>query len=118
MSTYIQNNLIRSMAVGSLLFEYSYILYGMTSSGFIALFLCVLMGPCYQIRDISLKQQFGNQVSLLLYYLKCITGSWCSSTASGLSMLSVGIFITDLFGVRTIYILASILILCLCLFII
>ncbi|ACK96321.1 TPA: hypothetical protein QC445_002159 [Bacillus cereus] len=33
------------------------------------------------------------------------------STTSGLSMLSVGI-ITDMFGVRTIYIIASILILC------
>ena len=38
MSTYIQNNLIRSMAVGSLLFSILTFLYGMTSSGFIALF--------------------------------------------------------------------------------
>ncbi len=53
MSTYIQNNLIRSMAVGSLLFSILTFLYGMTSSGFVRFFLCVLMGPCYQIRDIS-----------------------------------------------------------------
>ena len=53
MSTYIQNNLIRSMAIGSLLFSILTFLYGITSSGFIALFLCILMGPCYQIRDIS-----------------------------------------------------------------
>lgn len=43
MSSYIQNNLIRSMSIGSLMFSILTFLYGMTSSGFIALFLCVLM---------------------------------------------------------------------------
>ena len=71
MSTYIQNNLIRSMAVGSLLFSILTFLYGMTSSGFIALFLCVLMDHVIKL-EIFLKQQFYNQVSLLLYYQKCI----------------------------------------------
>ena len=38
MSSYIQNNLIRSMSIGSLIFSILTFLYGMTSSGFIALF--------------------------------------------------------------------------------
>ena len=38
MSSYIQNNLIRSMSIGSLMFSILTFLYGMTSSGFIALF--------------------------------------------------------------------------------
>lgn len=71
MSTYIQNNLIRSMAIGSLMFSILTFLYGMTSSGFIALFLCVLMGPCYQIRDISQTTVLQSSVPLL-YYQKCI----------------------------------------------
>ncbi|HDR3492502.1 MULTISPECIES: MFS transporter [Bacillus cereus group] len=111
MSTYIQNNLIRSMAIGSLMFSILTFLYGMTSSGFIALFLCVLMGPCYQIRDISQTTVLQSSVAPTLLSKMYTAHGALLSTASGLSMLSVGI-ITDLFGVRTIYILASILILC------
>ncbi|NRR15495.1 MFS transporter [Bacillus pacificus] len=111
MSPYIQNNLIRSMAIGSLLFSILTFLYGMTSSGFIALFLCILMGPCYQIRDISQTTVLQSSVAPSLLSKMYTAHGALLSTASGLSMLSVGI-ITDLFGVRTIYILASILILC------
>ena len=71
MSTYIQNNLIRSMAIGSLMFSILTFLYGMTSSGFIALFLCVLMGPCYQIRDISQTTVLQSSVEPTLLS-KCI----------------------------------------------
>ncbi len=111
MSTYIQNNLIRSMAIGSLLFSILTFLYGITSSGFIALFLCILMGPCYQIRDISQTTVLQSSVAPSLLSKMYTAHGALLSTASGLSMLSVGI-ITDLFGVRTIYILASTLILC------
>ncbi|MDR4984963.1 MFS transporter [Bacillus cereus] len=111
MSTYIQNNLIRSMAIGSLLFSILTFLYGMTSSEFIALFLCVLMGPCYQIRDISQTTVLQSSVAPSLLSKMYTAHGALLSTASGLSMLSVGI-ITDTFGVRTIYIIASFLILC------
>ncbi|COF86963.1 major facilitator superfamily protein [Streptococcus pneumoniae] len=111
MSSYIQNNLIRSMSIGSLMFSILTFLYGMTSSGFIALFLCVLMGPCYQIRDISQTTVLQSSVAPALLSKMYTAHGALLSTASGLSMLSIGI-ITDMFGVRTIYIIASILILC------
>ncbi|MBK5425030.1 MFS transporter [Bacillus sp. TH30] len=111
MSTYIQNNLIRSMAIGSLMFSILTFLYGITSSGFIALFLCVLMGPCYQIRDISQTTVLQSSVTPSLLSKMYTAHGALLSTASGLSMLSVGI-ITDMFGVRTIYIIAAFLILC------
>ncbi|HDR7646637.1 TPA: MFS transporter [Bacillus mycoides] len=111
MSTYIQKNLIRSMAIGSLMFSILTFLYGMTSSGFIALFLCVLMGPCYQIRDISQTTVLQSSVTPSLLSKMYTAHGALLSTASGLSMLSVGI-ITDMFGVRTIYIIAAFLILC------
>ncbi len=111
MSTYIQKNLIRSMAIGSLMFSILTFLYGMTSSGFIALFLCVLMGPCYQIRDISQTTVLQSSVTPSLLAKMYTAHGALLSTASGLSMLSVGI-ITDMFGVRTIYIIAAFLILC------
>ncbi|HDR7600599.1 MFS transporter [Bacillus mycoides] len=111
MSTYIQKNLIRSMTIGSLMFSILTFLYGMTSSGFIALFLCVLMGPCYQIRDISQTTVLQSSVTPSLLSKMYTAHGALLSTASGLSMLSVGI-ITDMFGVRTIYIIAAFLILC------
>ncbi|MEH7458156.1 MFS transporter [Bacillus sp. JJ1127] len=110
-STYIQNNLIRSMAIGSLIFSVLTFLYGITSNGFIALFLCVLMGPSYQIRDISQTTVLQTSVTPSLLSKMYTAHGTLTSTASGLSMLSVGI-ITDIFGVRTIYIIASFLILC------
>ncbi|MED1384337.1 MFS transporter [Bacillus mycoides] len=110
MSTYIQKNLIRSMAICSLMFSILTFLYGMTSSGFIALFLCVLMGPCYQIRDISQTTVLQSSVTPSLLSKMYTAHGALLSTASGLSMLSVGI-ITDMFGVRTIYIIAAFLIL-------
>ncbi|WP_141533542.1 MFS transporter [Bacillus cereus] len=111
MSSYIQNNLIRSMALGSLMFSILTFLYGVTSNAFIALFLCILMGPCYQIRDISQTTVLQSSVSPSLLSKMYTAHGALISTASGLSMLSVGI-ITDIFGVRTIYIIASFLILC------
>ncbi|PEX86394.1 MFS transporter [Bacillus cereus] len=111
MSSYIQNNLIRSMAIGSLLFSMLTFLFGITSNAFIALFLCILMGPCYQIRDISQTTVLQSSVTPSLLSKMYTAHGALLSTASGLSMLSVGI-ITDMFGVRTIYIIASLLILC------
>ncbi|PFJ07692.1 MFS transporter [Bacillus cereus] len=111
MSSYIQNNLIRSMALGSLMFSILTFLYGVTSNAFIALFLCILMGPCYQIRDISQTTVLQSSVSPSLLSKMYTAHGALLSTASGLSILSVGI-ITDTFGVRTIYIIASFLILC------
>lgn len=111
MSSYIQNNLIRSMALGSLMFSILTFLYGVTSNAFISLFLCILMGPCYQIRDISQTTVLQSSVSPSLLSKMYTAHGALLSTASGLSMLSVGI-ITDFFGVRTIYIIASFLILC------
>ncbi|AIK38710.1 major Facilitator Superfamily protein [Bacillus pseudomycoides] len=111
MSTYIQNNLIRSMALGSLLFSVLTFLYGITSNGFIALFLCVLMGPSYQIRDISQTTVLQSSVPPSLLSRMYTAHGTLTSAVSGLSMLCVGI-ITDMFGVRTIYIIAAFLILC------
>ncbi|WP_371392042.1 MFS transporter [Bacillus pseudomycoides] len=111
MSTYIQNNLIHSMALGSLLFSVLTFLYGITSNGFIALFLCVLMGPFYQIRDISQTTVLQSSVPPSLLSRMYTAHGTLTSAVSGLSMLSVGI-ITDMFGVRTIYIIAAFLILC------
>ncbi|EJQ52686.1 hypothetical protein IEQ_01729 [Bacillus cereus BAG6X1-2] len=86
-------------------------LHGVTSNAFIALFLCILMGPCYQIRDISQTTVLQSSVSPSLLSKMYTAHGALLSTVSGLSMLSVGI-ITDIFGVRTIYIIASFLILC------
>ncbi|CAM4177686.1 macrolide transporter [Bacillus manliponensis] len=109
-STYIQNNLIRSMAFGSLLFSILTFLYGINSSGFIALLLCVFMGPAYQFRDIAQTTVLQTSVAPSLLSNVYAAHHTLVSAMSGISMLGVGM-IADLFGARTVYIVASILIL-------
>ncbi len=55
------------------------------------------MGPCYQIRDISQTTVLQSSVAPSLLSKMYTAHGALLSTASGLSMLSVGI-ITDLFG--------------------
>lgn len=109
-STYIQNNLIRSMAFGSLLFSILTFLYGINSNGFIALLLCILMGPAYQFRDIAQTTILQTSVAPSRLSNVYAAHNTLVSTVSGISMLCVGL-ITDIFGARTVYIVAAILIL-------
>lgn len=109
-STYIQNNLIRSMAFGSLLFSILTFLYGINSNSFLALLLCVFMGPAYQFRDIAQTTILQTNVTPALLSNVYAAHSTLISTMSGISMLCVGI-IADVFGARTVYIVAAILIL-------
>ncbi|WP_369899962.1 MFS transporter [Bacillus manliponensis] len=109
-STYIQNNLIRSMAFGSLLFSILTFLYGINSSGFIALLLCIFMGPAYQFRDIAQTTVLQTSVAPSLLSNVYAAHHTLVSAMSGISMLCVGM-IADLFGARTVYIVASFLIL-------
>lgn len=106
----IQRNLIVSMAVGSFLFGILTLLYGVNSTPWFALALCVLMGPAYQIRDIA--QQTIIQTSVNTNELPKIYASHgiLTSTSVSLSIFLVGL-ISDFFGVRVVYIFAGIVVL-------
>lgn len=106
----IQRNLIVSMAVGSFLFGIFTLLYGVNSTPWVALALCVLMGPAYQIRDIA--QQTIIQTSVNTNELPKIYASHgiLTSTSVSLSIFLVGL-ISDFFGVRVVYIFAGIVVL-------
>lgn len=105
----VQDHLIQSMAIGSFLFGILTFLYGINSIPWLALGLCVLMGPAYQIRDIA--QQTAMQTSVSTERLPKIyaTHGILISSIGGISVLLVGI-VADVLGIRFVYILASILI--------
>ncbi|MGM7702090.1 MFS transporter [Pseudalkalibacillus sp. Hm43] len=107
----VQANLIQSMAIGSFLFGILTFLYGINSVPWLALVLCVLMGPSYQIRDIA--QQTAMQTSVSTERLPKIyaTHGILISTIGGISVLLVGM-VADFVGIRFVYIFASILISC------
>ncbi|MFD1780805.1 MFS transporter [Fredinandcohnia salidurans] len=106
----IQKHLIVSMAFGSLFFSIFTLIYGLTSLPFLALILCVLMGPAYQIRDVA--QQTAFQVNIQPEHLPKVYASQgiLLSIVSGISIFLMG-FIADFIGIRVVYILGSILIL-------
>ncbi|KAA0544590.1 MFS transporter [Bacillus sp. BGMRC 2118] len=109
LSKVIQQNLIVSMSVGSLLFSIFTLTYGLTSIPALALLLCVAMGPAYQIRDVA--QQTAFQLNISAEHLPKVYAaqSIILSTVTGLSIFLMG-FIADYVGVRAVYILGSLLI--------
>ncbi len=107
----VQANLIQSMAIGSFLFGILTFLYGINSIPWLALVLCIMMGPAYQIRDIA--QQTAMQTSVSTDRLPKIfaTHGILISTIGGISVLLVGM-VADFLGIRFVYLFASILICC------
>lgn len=98
----IQRHLVRSMAIGSLFFGLFTFLYGSISMPGLALLLCVLMGPAYQIRDTAQQTAFQQYVPTgLLPKVYAAQGILLSSIVS-LSVLVVGL-VADIWGVRTVY---------------
>ncbi|WP_286231126.1 MFS transporter [Neobacillus mesonae] len=109
LANFIQRYLIVSMAVGSLLFSLFTLIYGLTSVPILALFLCVAMGPAYQIRDVA--QQTAFQLNIESQHLPKVYASQgiLLSIVTGFSIFLMG-FIADYIGVRAVYIFGSILI--------
>lgn len=105
----IQKHLVMSMAVGSLLFSIFTLIYALTSIPILALLLCVAMGPAYQIRDVA--QQTAFQLNIQSEHLPKVYASQgvLLSVVSGVSIFIMG-FIADFIGVRTVYVIGSILI--------
>ncbi len=107
----IQRRLIGSMAVGSLLFSVLTFAYGLTSLPWLALLLCVAMGPASQIRDVA--QQTALQTSATPEQLPKVYASHSIllSLTSGVSIFLMG-FIADFVGIRAVYLLGALLVFC------
>ncbi|SLK10937.1 MULTISPECIES: MFS transporter [unclassified Paenibacillus] len=106
LATRIQKHLISSMAIGSLLFSLLTIAYGLNSLPWLALVLCMLMGPAYQIRDIA--QQTAFQTSVPIESLSKVNAAHGIILSASMSISTV-IFglIADQMGIRLVYLIGG-----------
>ncbi|MFS0858909.1 MFS transporter [Paenibacillus taichungensis] len=102
----IQKHLISSMAIGSLLFSLLTIAYGLNSLPWLALVLCVLMGPAYQIRDIAQQTAFQSSVPVESLSKVYAAHGIVLSTAMSISTVVFGL-IADQMGVRLVYLIGG-----------
>ncbi|MBG9912203.1 permease [Bacillus xiamenensis] len=109
-SRFIQKQLLLFMATGSFIYAVLTILFAMNSLPWLALLLCILMGPAYQIRDVS--QQTILQTATPTRDLSKVYSAHyvLSSVSAGLSIFFVG-FIADTFGARFVYLLGGLFVL-------
>jgi MFS family permease len=109
LSSKIQRNLVFNMAIGSIFFSIFTLLYGLNSVPILSLVLCVLMGPAYQLRDVSqqtaIQSNVGSEILPKVYASRSII----LSTITSISIAFFG-FIADFLGIRWVYILGSCLI--------
>jgi MFS family permease len=106
LATRIQKHLISSMAAGSLLFSLLTITYGLNSLPWLALVLCVLMGPAYQIRDVAQQTAFQRSVPVESLSKVYAAHGIILSTAMSISTVVFGL-IADQMGVRLVYLIGG-----------
>lgn len=110
MSQFIQKQLLLFMAAGSFIYAVLTIVYSLNSLPWLALLLCILMGPAYQIRDVS--QQTILQTETPVQDLSKVYSAHyvLSSVSVGLSIFFVGL-IADAYGARSVYLLGGLFVL-------
>ncbi|MFB9326526.1 MFS transporter [Paenibacillus aurantiacus] len=102
----IEGRLIPAMIAGSLAISAMTVLFALTSSSPVALLLCLLMGPAFQMRDIAQRTIFQTRVGAAeLARVYAAQGTLLSVTF-GVSVMVMGL-IADWFGVRTTYLTAG-----------
>ncbi|KGP81843.1 MULTISPECIES: MFS transporter [unclassified Paenibacillus] len=106
LATRIQKHLISSMAIGSLLFSLLTIAYGLNSLPWLALVLCVLMGPAYQIRYVAQQTAFQSSVPVESLSKVYAAHGNVLSAAMSISTVIFGL-IADQMGVRLVYLIGG-----------
>jgi MFS family permease len=108
LSKMINNHLGKTIIIGGSLMAFLTVLLAVIPNPWIALVICVLMGPAYQARDISQNVIF--QLSLEENQLAKVYASSGTliSALSGIAILIMG-FVSDLFGVTMAFIAAGVL---------
>ncbi|WP_405153288.1 MFS transporter [Paenibacillus sp. FSL K6-0108] len=102
----IQKHLISSMAIGSLLFSLLTIAYGLNSLPWLALVLCVLMGPAYQIRDVAQQTALQSHVPIESLSKVYAAHGIILSAAMSISTVVFGL-IADHMGVQLVYLIGG-----------
>jgi len=98
----VNRHLGLSMIIGSLSFAVFTLIFGLTSSPLVALLLCVLMGPVYQLRDIAQRTIFQHNVEPTLLAKVLSAQGTLYSTTFLLSVLLMSL-IAEAYGIRSVY---------------
>ncbi|MDT9719801.1 MFS transporter [Paenibacillus sp. ClWae2A] len=102
----IQKHLIASMTMGSLLFSLLTVVYGLNNLPWLALVLCILMGPVHQIRDVAQQTTLQNSVPVESLTKVYATHGVLISTVMSVSIVIFGL-VADQLGVRWIYLIGG-----------
>ncbi|WP_102275338.1 MFS transporter [Cytobacillus massiliigabonensis] len=106
-SKWMQGRLTIFMLAGSFLFGLLTFIYGFVSQPYLALVLVLLMGPAYQLRDLAQETMFQNSVADDQILTKILAArSTLVQLIFMFSVIGIGA-LTDLIGVRFIYILSG-----------
>lgn len=105
-SKWMQGRLTIFMLAGSFIFGLLTFIYGFVSQPYLALILVLLMGPAYQLRDLAQETMFQNSVEDQTLTKILAARSTLVQFIFILSVIGIGA-LTDLIGVRFIYILSG-----------
>lgn len=102
----MKGRLTAFMLMGSAMFGLLTFAYGFASNSYLALFLVLLMGPSYQIRDLAQENMFQNSTDEKTLTKILAVRSTLVQFIFAFSIIAVGA-LTDLIGVRLVYILSG-----------
>ncbi|WP_313800793.1 MFS transporter [Cytobacillus sp.] len=105
-SKWMQGRLTLFMLAGSFFFGLLTFIYGFVSHPYLALVLVLLMGPAYQMRDLAQETMFQNSVDDQTLTKILAARSTLTQLIFIFSVIGIGA-LTDLIGVRFIYILSG-----------
>jgi MFS family permease len=106
LSRLLKGRLTIFMLIGSALFGLLTFTYGFISNPYLALFLVILMGPSYQIRDLAQETMYQNSSDEKTLTKVLAARSTLIQIIFIISIIGIGV-LTDLIGVRLIYILSG-----------
>lgn len=108
LSSFMKGRLTLFMLAGSLLFGLLTVVYGFTTNAYFALLLVVFMGPSSQIRDLAQETMYQNSADEKTLTKILAAKSTLVQFIFIFSIMVIGI-LTDLMGVKVVYILSGIL---------
>jgi MFS family permease len=106
LSKMMRGRLAIFMIFGSMMFGLLTFIYGFVSNPYLALFLVLLMGPSYQIRDLAQETMFQNSANEKILTKILAAKSALIQLIIIFSIIGIGV-LTDLIGVRLVYILSG-----------
>jgi MFS family permease len=106
LAKFVNRRLMVSMIFGSLGISLLTFGYALTSVPSTALFLCVLMGPAFQLRDIAQRTIFQTHADLSVLPKVYAAQGTIISVTFGVSVFFMGL-VTDMFGARTAYLVSA-----------